>query len=387
MNYTYITDFYKSREGRIGSSDIPALIPHPVRKSESLAGYERTAITVYEEKTGITKREPAGFSARVGNDIEILPLRYFIEEHSGDKEAKQFFRNYMYFQMEKERKEDGIIDTFSFNTMSDYLHHTESINDFAVAHADCLYTGGNTVEDKMLKAHGKNKPFIIEAKSAQFWAVKRDKDIYSGYDFDLKDWQGIPLKHYFQIQFQMALYGVDMAYLALLYNTSEFHTWQIKGNKKHQSELLELAEYMKKCIDKKTPPKEKAMNASDIQKLYPEVKEDFREVVGQELQSAVSIVEQYQHAKQQVKQWELKERDALDAISVLLKDEREIKGLVNDELQTIARWKNTGGAEKIVALSKIKKDMPDVYEYMKEKELLEFQKTDRKPEIKLSVKE
>ena len=382
MNYTYITDFYKSREGRIGSSDIPALIPHPVRKSESLAGYERTAITVYEEKTGITKREPAGFSARVGNDIEILPLRYFIEDYKLDnddskKVAIDFFRGYTLCKIEQETKTDGIIDTSVFNN-TNYKHHTESMNDFAVAHADCLYVGAT---------NPKTKPFIIEAKSAQFWAVKRKDDIYSGYDFDLKDWKGIPLKHYFQIQFQMALYGVDNAYLALLYNTSEFHTWQIKGNKKHQAELLELAEYMKKCIDKKTPPKEKAMNASDIQKLYPEIKEDFREVVGKELESAVSIVEQYQHAKQQVKQWELKERDALDAISVLLKDEREIKGLVNDELQTIARWKNTGGAEKIVALSKIKKERADIYGYLLDNSLIEYQKTDRKPEIKLSVEE
>lgn len=372
LNYTYITDFYKSREGRIGSSDIPALIPHPVRKSESLAGYERTAIAVYEEKTGITKREPAGFSARVGNDIEILPLRYFIEEYDTKETAREFYRGYIMCKIGQEANETGIFNTTAFNN-TDYKHHTESMNDFAVAHADCIYVG--------------KKPFIVEAKSAQFWSVKRDKDIYSGYDFDLKDWQGIPLKHYFQIQFQMALYGVDMAYLALLYNTSEFHTWQIKGNKKHQAELLELAEYMKKCIDKKTPPKEKAMNASDIQKLYPEIKEDFREVVGKELETAMSITEQYQHAKQQVKQWELQERDALDAISVLLKDERELKGLINGELQTIARWKNIGGAEKIVALSKIKKERFDIYGYLLDNSLIEYQKTDRKPEIKLKIEE
>ena len=51
-------------------------------------------------------------------------------------------------------------------------------------------------------------------------------------------------------------------------------------------------------------------------------------------------------------------------MSVLLKDERELKGLVNGELQTIARWKDTGGTEKIIALSKIKKDMPEIYEYL-----------------------
>jgi hypothetical protein len=370
MNYTYITDFYKSRENRIGSSDIPALIPHPVRKSESLAGYERTAITVYEEKTEITKREPAGFSARVGNDIEGLPLRYFIEEHENKDVARDFYKGYILCKIEKETKSDGLIDCSAFNN-TDYKHNTESMNDFGVAHADCLYVG--------------KKPFIIEAKSAQFWSVKRKEDLYVGYDFDLKDWQGIPLKHYFQIQFQMALYGVDTAYLALLYNTSEFHTWKIDGNKKHQADLLELAEYMKKCIDTKTPPKEKAMNASDIQKLYPIVLEDFRESVGKELEDAQRIAKEYTHAKQQIKQWELKERDCLDAMSVLLKDTREIKGLIGDELQTIAKWKDTGGAEKIVALSKIKKEWPEVYESLKDVHLIEYQKTDRKPEIKLRM--
>lgn len=372
MNYTYITDFYRSREDLIGSSDIPALIPHPIIKSESLAGYSRTAITVYEEKTGITKREPAGISAKMGNNIEGIILKEFIEQQDCKRISHEFYRGYILCELDKEIEKVGMLHCESYNN-TDYKHHTESMNDFSVAHADCLYTG--------------KKPFIIEAKSAQFWAVKRDKDIYSGYDFDLKDWQGIPLKHYFQIQFQMALYGVDMAYLALLYNTSEFHTWQIKANKKHQADLLELAEYMKKCIDKRTPPKEKAMNASDIQKLYPDIKEDFREAVGKELETAIEIGKQYEHAKSQKKMWELKERDALDAMSVLLKDERELKGLVNGELQTIARWKDTGGAEKWVALSKVKKDNPDVYKIIVDNGLIEYQKTDRKPEIKLKLRE
>ena len=65
INYQYITDFYKSRGSRIGASDVPALIPHPDRPSESLAGYGQTAVTLYEEKVGLRKREPAGFAAEM----------------------------------------------------------------------------------------------------------------------------------------------------------------------------------------------------------------------------------------------------------------------------------------------------------------------------------
>lgn len=388
-NYKFITNFYESRKHKLGSSDIAACIPHPVRKNESLAGYNRTAITVFEEKTGRIKREHAGFSASVGNDLEPLILKYFIEDVHSKKTSVEFFKGYILCELEKQMKEDGIIDCKPFNN-TQFIHHTESENDYAISHADTLYipTADDKGKTKVSNINfDKSKSCIIEAKTSQFWAVKRKDDEYSGFDFKGDDWKAIPLKFFFQIQFQMALYGFDLAYLPLLSNTSEKHYWEIKGNKKYQADLMELAEYMYKCVQKDIYPKEKAMNASDIQKLYPKIKEDFRECVGKELEMAIEIGKQYERAKQQKKQWELKERDALDAMSVLLKDERELKGLVNGELQTIARWKDTGGTEKIIALSKIKKDMPEIYEYLRGKKLLEYQKTDRKPEIKLKLRE
>jgi len=73
----YITDFQKSRSTKIGSSDVPALIQHP-EKSESLAGYGRTALTVYEEKIGIRERDPVGFPAQMGHVVEPYALQEFI---------------------------------------------------------------------------------------------------------------------------------------------------------------------------------------------------------------------------------------------------------------------------------------------------------------------
>lgn len=58
--YWYIeNNFLSSREGRIGASDISALLVNPDKPSESLAGYGQTAVTLWQQKTGRADREPA----------------------------------------------------------------------------------------------------------------------------------------------------------------------------------------------------------------------------------------------------------------------------------------------------------------------------------------
>ena len=47
VNFWFIDrDFTKARSTRLGASDIPKLIPSPEKPTESLAGYEQTALTV-----------------------------------------------------------------------------------------------------------------------------------------------------------------------------------------------------------------------------------------------------------------------------------------------------------------------------------------------------
>ena len=51
--FWFIGDFVEDRARRIGASDIPALIPNPENGTETLAGYGRTPVTVWQEKKGI----------------------------------------------------------------------------------------------------------------------------------------------------------------------------------------------------------------------------------------------------------------------------------------------------------------------------------------------
>ena len=298
-----------------------------------------------------------------------------------------YLRGYFLIELEKGKNRFKNDKMNSFNS-TPFRHHTEATNDFAIAHADCIYdpeyVNGNSAKI-FIKDNLKinfQKPFSIQAKSAQYWVVKsRNTDQHSGYDLDLKTWQGIPLKHYMQIQFEMALYEVDVTYLALLYNTSEKHYWQIKANKKHQADLLEIASYMKKCIDKKQPPAKYAMNSDDIRKLYPEIKDDFRQVDGAELDSILGIANNYASAAKQEKAWKNKKEDYLNSIAIFLKDQSELKGLVNDELVSIAKWKSSGGSEKIMKLSEIQKSHKRIFNYLIKNDMISKTKKSINPSI------
>lgn len=382
LNFGYIQDFYKSREGRIGASDISKMISNPEHPSQSLAGYDNTALTLWEEKVGIKKPDPSGLPALVGDRIEATILEKFIYDFFGEKESDKFYYGYMLCEVERLKHKD--LNCKPFNAGMPFKHHTESMLPFGVAHADCLYIPRKNAEGKI--KHGNitidiSKPFGIQAKSSRLWATKRHGE-FDGYDMNLSSWQGAPLKHYFQVQYEHGLYGHDISYLALMYNMSEYRAWEIKTNKEYRDKLLNMAEDMKRCIDKKQPPRHLAMNAKDVMKLYPEIKEDFREVSGQELKDAINIAKKYNIAKAQEKAWRQKKEDAQNSISPILKDTEIIKGMIDGEFFDIAGWKNFGGGDSM-SLKELQEKHPRIYKSLKKEGLIKPKKTGRYPDIKL----
>ena len=383
-NFWYIKgDFRKTRSGMIGASDIPALIPDPERPTETLAGYGRTPITVWQEKTGRKEREPTGLPAEMGNFLEGKCIELFVRLFSGREIAMLHLRDRQTYDMAVSL---GMPDqSAGIYQKRPYKHHAQFHRDGMICHPDAIYDP----EDKHLAdAVGKHthegvtvdldKPFLLEAKSANFWATKRPADsVVRGYDFNLKTWQGIPLKHYMQIQFQLALLEVDVAYLPLISNTSEFHIWQIRANKKHQGRLIDLAGKMVHHIETDTPPGDLAMNATDIMALYPDLGDDFAVLNGPERDAAVDVAREFKQAEKQTKRWADKKTDAKDAMSVLLRDRPELR----DGDGIISRWITTKGSEKITALSKIKKEDPNAYKYLVRKGLIYTSKESRRVDI------
>jgi hypothetical protein len=378
MNLSYIKNFTKERSGKIGSSDIPALLQHP-ETSESLAGYDRTALTVYQEKRGEIEREEAGYKAHMGHMLEPIAIHEFIRKfeqiENPEKTATEFLKGYYLCELNK--KDDGY-PLAEESQFTDFYHHTTVRTDFGIAHADCFYVPTIPAE---------NEPAIIEAKTRGFWPVKRDKDPYKGYDFTVTSHQGIPLSDFYQVQYQLALYQevygirVDNAYLALLYDTNSFATWHIKSNRRAQERLLELADYLHKCIKKGTPPKKLAMSQSDIKIMYPKLEEDFVTLSGEELDSAITAAKQSKEAQEQEKMWKQKKEDALNTLSVFLKDNKKIKGLFEGELIDLAEWQERSGSERVAGVKEIKKD-EEFYNILKEKGFINVSEDSRFVKVK-----
>lgn len=407
MNYTFITDFHKSRKNKIGASDVPWLIPHPVKQIESLAAYTddkggrhaNTANDLYLKKIN-NEKSVSGFPAEMGHFIEGRALYEFIKDNISYDIAKEFFRGYQTYKIDRDNSNN--LHPGSYNS-TPFKHHTEAVTDFGVAHADCVYDpiklynpinmkknkDGHWIIDLNGIEINMSKPFLIEAKSARYFSARRKDDPYTGYDLSLKEWQGVPLKVYFQCQFQMLLYRVDVCYLVLIYDTSSKHYWTIKANKKHQKELQQLAEYMKKCLDTKTPPKELLMNSKDIRSLFPEIQDDFRELKAKEkkivLQYALDGIE----AARQESIWKKRKLECNERMSIHLRDTKVLKANVGGHLIDVANWKQTGGAFRIMGLSDIRKreDGKTIENYLNKKGLIKQDKESEKSNICLKSKD
>jgi hypothetical protein len=355
---------------------------NPEKPTESLAGYGNTAITVYQEKRGEKERDPAGLAAEMGHFLENKALELFIRRFSGYEEGKHFRGNkesWETFYSKNQKDHDMTIEDFQ---SSPYKHNTQYYTDGMIAHPDCVYVGDP--EGKKVTHDGVtvdlSKPFLIEAKSAQKFATKRQDDSFvKGYDFDLCTWQGIPLKHYVQIQYQLALFQVDVAYLALLYDTSNFQVWRVDSNKKWQGKILDTVGRLLKYIEMGKMPREMAMNQADILALYPNMKKDYVMLSGDESEKIKDICEKDDKAKRQIDNWESVRKDCKDALSVYLKDFEEIRS----GSDILAKWQSRKGAERIaVSIKDMKKNDPVKYRYMIRNELIKKSPDSRSVAVK-----
>lgn len=364
-------NFHSSRAGRIGASDVPAILPNPEKPTESLAGWGRTALTVYKEKWGELEGPEYNLPMEMGHYLENKSAELFIRRFWNADDA-------LSFRARKEQFESRP-DAHAINYQSPPWHHsTEYHYDGMVVHPDVVYDpscyscDGETWEHaNSLKKRIEgvtvdlSRPFLIECKSARLMATKRQPDTFTkGYDFSLTGWQGIPLKHYVQIQFQLALMQVDTAYLSLIYDTSNFQCWKVDANRKWQGRIMDVVGRMVEHIKRGTPPKELAMNSADIQAIYPRLDRDYCMVIGDESDRIKKTCLAYSHASDQEKKWKEAKKDAQDALSVNLKNYHELRSGTD----VLAEWSQRKGREKLSdSVASIKKNDPVVYRYLVKK--------------------
>lgn len=366
-------DFKQARSGRIGASDIPALFPDPERPTQSLAGYGRTAVTVYQEKIGELEREPAGFPAEMGHYLENKTLEIFIRNIEGFERGQKFRFLKESFESKKNAKAENY-------QLVPWFHSVQYFNDGIIVHPDMVYKPEEqyvpnmknkpdyvtVMKDGIVKVNGiaidLSEPFIVEAKSARGYATKRPPGSYvHGYDFSLQSGHGIPLKHYFQIQFQLALLQVKTAYLALTYDTSNYAFWKIPADRKTQGRIMDVVGKMVKHIKDRTMPKELAICNADVHEMYPVIEQDYCMVIGKEADKIREICEKRNNAKRQQDNWKGIEQDCKDAVAVYLKNYKEIR----DSSGVLIAWKKGRSADGLsMPVADIRKNMPKHYNYL-----------------------
>jgi len=360
--FKFVNDIFQGRGVKIGASEVPALFPNPEKPTESVLGFGKTALTVWQEKVGEKLPDKAGLAAEMGHYLEPKAIELFIRGVWGEDVARAWMIKRMDFEMKGGSPEKAqAYPILSMTSFSDEI---------SIVHPDGLHlaeTNGRIVKTDWGFNVDTRKDFLIEAKSASFFSAKRGDSEVKGYDKEDKTWQGIPLKHFFQVQFQMLKTGVDLAYLVLISNTSSFDVWEIKADRRIMREIDNVTKLFMKHVVDRTPPKELAINVDDIKILFPTVSDDFLLVSGDEEKNLKELATQMRYAAAQEKLWAEKKKDLSDAISVHLGGFKEIK---DSEGNTIARWTVQKGTESMPGIKTIKVENPEVYKYLNRKGLV-----------------
>ena len=131
------------------------------------------------------------------------------------------------------------------------------------------------------------------------------------------------------------------------------------------------------------------MNAKDIQSLYPTISDDFRELKNEELSEVIKIAIEEIDASENEKAWKRKKEQAADRLSIHLKDTKILKGNIGGMIVDIAKWKETGGSERVAGLAEIRErdDGKAIEKYLRRKGLVKKSEESRKPSVVLKRKD
>lgn len=360
--YRFVRDIFEYRGVKIGASEVPCLFPDPERPSESVAGYGKTAMTLYLEKIGEKQPDKAGLAAEMGHYLEPKAIELFIRGVWGKEIAEEWMRKRMDFEMNGGDARAKQAYPILFNTAF--------IDKTSIVHPDGLHVGekdGKLVRTDWGFKVDTRKDFLLEAKSASFFSARRGDSEVRGYDRNNKTWQGIPLKNWFQTQYQMLKAGVNLCYLLLLSDTSKFDVWEIKADREMQRRIANVVSLFMASVERHEPPKALAMNIEDIKILFPSVTEDFSMVIGEEGDKVKELSDKALVAAEQERVWKAKKDDALSALSVYLKDMKELR---DEDGDVVCRWQTRAGVESVVSFKDMQRNDPNAVKYLRRRGLI-----------------
>ena len=315
----------ESFEGRryIGASDMPTLT--------GISKY-KTPLKLWEQLTG---RDTGSSSSRFtewGHKAEDMILAEYINRTCGDIEARDFIASRMLG--------DNVYEYYHSNTAARYRD-----NNRLVAHADLIdLTGEN--------------PVIIEAKNTgEFAAMQRKRDVNAGYDRDDMSENGIPLGVYYQVQFQMALYEIDMAYVTVLIGGNDWRMYgPVRYSKSVAENLISLSYRMLELVDTDTPPTPQTWQ--DVTALFPHTEKGKQVILdGEDEINIRSMLEEYGKLSEKEKKIAERKEDIKNAIGLYAQDAQYIVDSRGNKLASTSEI----AARESISISDLKKH-PEIYQ-------------------------
>lgn len=339
--YTKIRDFHDERDKGVGSSDIPAL-------AGLYRNYGSTTLRLWEEKTGSAPRWNGNQRTAWGKKLEGMVLREFIANRYGEDAADDFLTA---------KRRGRSLGPFKTETEA---RHPE--RPYCLAHADLLVDQGAPYID----INGEPvEPYIVEAKTAGMMSGKRREGvIFAGYDPDDLTAQGIPDAVFLQVQWQLYVYGVDTAYVAVLIDTADYREYgPIKADPRVQEKCLALAKRFWRLVETDTAPAPETWD--DVQRLFPHQTDTTAMIGGDDEARVREMITEDKRLAATIKGLEERRDDIKNAVGILLGGNSV---LASAEGQILA--KSSEQTRESVALGKVAKAAPDIEARLRELNLV-----------------
>jgi predicted phage-related endonuclease len=227
---------------------------------------------------------------------------------------------------------------------------------YCLAHADLLVDG-------VLDMPG--EPFLVEAKTAGMMSGKRrEGKIFTGYDPDDLTAQGIPDAVYLQVQWQLYVYGIQTAYVAVLIDTSDYREYgPIIADARVQEKCLALAERFWNLMEANTPPAPETWD--DVVSLFPTQTDTTAMISGDDESRVREMIARDKVAAAKIKDYEAEREDIKNAIGILIGENAVLASGEGDILA-----KTSEQSRESVSLAKLKKDAPEIEQALRDKGLV-----------------
>jgi predicted phage-related endonuclease len=303
MNRYYkIQDFAASRLTGVGASDIPTLAGLNKKWGE-------TPYTLWRLKLGIDAPQDAGPRAEWGHRLEGEVLHKFIESRYGKDAADDF----LHAKMRGKSSGPFKSDTECRSPERAYcLAHADLVVDTIGAHY-------SEIPDEPI-----SEPYLVEAKTAGLMSARRDDDDPdSGYSPDDFSQEGIPAAAFLQVQYQLYVYGLRIAYIAVLIDGGDYREYgPVIADPRIQEKCLALAERFWKLVQAPEEPKPETW--ADVATMWPEPKDFTARLGGEEEMRARAMVSRYTANKKRLKELTGECDEIVNALGIYLGENKTL---------------------------------------------------------------